>query len=600
MNTPPAPTGFASQNSRLGEKSGSARHRQGFRYATRRLRRACGRLGYDLRRRVSIGRTVTPCDCSGNLLTADAATQRYVFDGTNMVLAFDGSGNLTDRFLWGPMVDQVLADEHFSPSGSDQIPATAGNTLWALGDNQDSVRDVVTDSGALEEHIAYSPFGEQVTALTTTGSVVANFTFGYTGTYTDTVTADQLHGVRWYDPASQRWLSPDPSGLGPDANPYGYCGDSPTNAADPTGQGGQSLTAAEQAAVASVMGAAFPPRFANPLAPPTPDGAMNAAAQEGQTIRALQQSLFLVVTDLLRRYADAQKQGARACTTGEDETTGANIATIESRLRVAFELSRLLQLRYNSALMRGIHAAQQAEAATAPWYKYPSSEPKEGFYSSVVAPLLQGGADAANGATNLVVHTANAANWLANGVVDTINALWQMSILSGASGGNILPPEPFGYFRVRDWSRNRFARESEWVHNTTVLAWEFAWGVVTGQAVAELTTARGAASAGECAAPGGTGYRVMSSEEYAGASVGKWADSRLVAGDAAESGSKWLWTTEDAAKSWQTFVQQNGEEGLITTVDTAKPLSAYPNSPHPPQGTAVQVPIPDLGPAKLP
>jgi len=538
MNTPPAPTGFASQNSRLGEKSGSARHRQGFRYATRRLRRACGRLGYDLRRRVSIGRTVTPCDCSGNLLTADAATQRYVFDGTNMVLAFDGSGNLTDRFLWGPMVDQVLADEHFSPSGSDQIPATAGNTLWALGDNQDSVRDVVTDSGALEEHIAYSPFGEQVTALTTTGSVVANFTFGYTGTYTDTVTADQLHGVRWYDPASQRWLSPDPSGLGPDANPYGYCGDSPTNAADPTGQGGQSLTAAEQAAVASVMGAAFPPRFANPLAPPTPDGAMNAAAQEGQTIRALQQSLFLVVTDLLRRYADAQKQGARACTTGEYETTGANIATIESRLRVAFELSRLLQLRYNSALMRGIHAAQQAEAATAPWYKYPSSEPKEGFYSSVVAPLLQGGADAANGATNLVVHTANAANWLANGAVDTINALWQMSILSGASGGNILPPEPFGYFRVRDWSRNRFARESEWVHNTTVLAWEFAWGVVTGQAVAELTTARGAASAGECAAPGGTGYRVMSSEEYAGASVGKWADSRLVAGDAAESGSK--------------------------------------------------------------
>jgi hypothetical protein len=30
-----------------------------------------------------------------------------------MVLSFDGSGNLTDRYLWGPAVDQVLADEQF-------------------------------------------------------------------------------------------------------------------------------------------------------------------------------------------------------------------------------------------------------------------------------------------------------------------------------------------------------------------------------------------------------------------------------------------------------------------------------------------------------
>jgi len=195
------------------------------------MRRRCGGLGYEWRRRVSFGRTVTG---------TGAGTQHYVFDGTNMVLAFDVNDNLTDRYLWGPAVDQVLADEHFSyGSGSNQLPgsATPFTTLWALGDNQNTVRDVVTDNGTLEQHIAYSPFGQQVSGLTTTGSVVANFAFGYTGTYTDPVTGLQLHGVRWYNPSSQRWLTQDPLGLGPDTNPYRYCGNGPTDGTDPSGMG---------------------------------------------------------------------------------------------------------------------------------------------------------------------------------------------------------------------------------------------------------------------------------------------------------------------------------------------------------------------------
>ena len=41
--------------------------------------------------------------------------------------------------------------------------------------------------------------------------------------------------VRWFDPTVGRWLSEDPSGLGPDADPYRYCGNEPTNGADPSG-----------------------------------------------------------------------------------------------------------------------------------------------------------------------------------------------------------------------------------------------------------------------------------------------------------------------------------------------------------------------------
>jgi len=70
------------------------------------------------------------------------------------------------------------------------------------------VRDVITDSGELEQHIAYSPFGQQVSISTTVAPTVMAFAFGYTGTYTDTVTGDQLHGERWYDPQGQRCREP--------------------------------------------------------------------------------------------------------------------------------------------------------------------------------------------------------------------------------------------------------------------------------------------------------------------------------------------------------------------------------------------------------
>jgi RHS repeat-associated protein len=164
-----------------------------------------------------IGRTVQTFGVGGT-----TTTQRYVFDGTNMVLAFDGSQALTDRYFLGPAVDQVLADEKVG----------SGNTLWSLGDNQNSVTDLVNDNGTVAEHISYNPFGQQTSAAT------VDFVFGYTGTYTDPLTNLQLHGRRWYDSASQRWLSQDPSGLqSGDANLYRYCGNGPTDGRDPGGLG---------------------------------------------------------------------------------------------------------------------------------------------------------------------------------------------------------------------------------------------------------------------------------------------------------------------------------------------------------------------------
>ncbi|MCG8450990.1 MAG: RHS repeat protein, partial [Pirellulales bacterium] len=51
-------------------------------------------------------------------------TTRYEYDGNQIVLAIDEVGNVTNRYLWGPAVDQLLADEQ-----------TGGNVLLALTDH---------------------------------------------------------------------------------------------------------------------------------------------------------------------------------------------------------------------------------------------------------------------------------------------------------------------------------------------------------------------------------------------------------------------------------------------------------------------------------
>jgi RHS repeat-associated protein len=176
-----------------------------------------------------IGRSLTPYS-GGSPVTASIATARFVYDGDDAVLAFNVNQSLTDRYLWGPAVDQILADERFVPSGSNWLPSSPGTTYWALTDNEGSVRDWVS-YGSLVDHIVYDSFGKVYSQSSTT----VPFAFGHNGVFYDPATGLEWHQARWYNPALQRWMSEDPSGLGPDSNPYRYVGNSPTNFVDPSG-----------------------------------------------------------------------------------------------------------------------------------------------------------------------------------------------------------------------------------------------------------------------------------------------------------------------------------------------------------------------------
>jgi RHS repeat-associated protein len=152
---------------------------------------------------------------------AQTETERFVYDGTHIALVFDGKGKQTHRYLYGPQIDQVLADE-----------TVTGAVQWALSDQQGSVRDVINNQGQLLNHIRYDSFGN----ITSQTNANVDFRFGYTGREFDEETGLYYYRARYYDASIGRFISEDPMGFGAgDSNLYRYVGNSATNFTDPTG-----------------------------------------------------------------------------------------------------------------------------------------------------------------------------------------------------------------------------------------------------------------------------------------------------------------------------------------------------------------------------
>jgi len=175
-----------------------------------------------------IGRTETHYDASNNVVSA--VTNYFLYDGNQIVATLDGSGNVVERYLWGPGVDNLLAIEVVASSGAPS--GLNQGVYWVLADQQGTVRDLLDASGNLVWHGDYDTFGNLQTALPT-GTTLW---FGYTGRLFDVTTGLQNNWHRWYDPTTGRWLSEDPIGFGGGLTSLAdYVGNDPVNEADPSG-----------------------------------------------------------------------------------------------------------------------------------------------------------------------------------------------------------------------------------------------------------------------------------------------------------------------------------------------------------------------------
>jgi RHS repeat-associated protein len=173
----------------------------------------------------------------------------FVYDNDHIVLVFadpDGEGeaesSLANRYLHGPAIDQVLADEqvHWDAFEEDYV---TDHLLWALGDHLNSVRDLAEfDAGDPEDadddltevvnHIAYDSFG----VVASESSPSFTHLFGFTGRPFSDAAELQNNLHRWYDAAVGVWLVPDPIGFtADDANLYRYAFNNSIRLNDPTG-----------------------------------------------------------------------------------------------------------------------------------------------------------------------------------------------------------------------------------------------------------------------------------------------------------------------------------------------------------------------------
>jgi RHS repeat-associated protein len=150
--------------------------------------------------------------------------------GDHIVLIFDANEYLTNRYVYGPAVDQVLADEQVTTTSSP------GDIIWPLGDNLQTIRDLAeynsgTDSTTVSNHRTFDSFGN-ITAET---NAAVDHVFAFTARELDEEIGLHNYRGRILDVATAQFLSEDPISFNGGLNLYAYVGNNPLVHTDPSG-----------------------------------------------------------------------------------------------------------------------------------------------------------------------------------------------------------------------------------------------------------------------------------------------------------------------------------------------------------------------------
>ncbi|HRB17853.1 MAG TPA: RHS repeat-associated core domain-containing protein [Nitrospira sp.] len=150
---------------------------------------------------------------------ANGQTKRYIYDGEDILLEYDGTSTLQARYTHGPGIDEPIA-------------VTKGSsTFFYHQDGLGSVTDLTDSTGATAKSYAYDAYGS---ILESPGTLEQPYT--YTGREFDAESGLSYYRARNYDPSSGRFLQKDPIGFsGGDINLYNYVGNNPARWIDPLG-----------------------------------------------------------------------------------------------------------------------------------------------------------------------------------------------------------------------------------------------------------------------------------------------------------------------------------------------------------------------------
>lgn len=154
--------------------------------------------------------------------TTSEGTIRHVYDGDECIADLDESGAVVRSYVWGPGIDNLLAVR------------TGGATYYALTDHQNTVHGFVDASGALVAHYVYDAWGNLLESSVSVPALADNRHL-FQGREYSWATGLYNFRARWYDPATGRWLSKDPIGIGGGINLYAFCAGDPIGFVDSFG-----------------------------------------------------------------------------------------------------------------------------------------------------------------------------------------------------------------------------------------------------------------------------------------------------------------------------------------------------------------------------
>jgi len=142
----------------------------------------------------------------------------YDFDG-NIIAESDESGNFDKEYLYRSSSRLALVD-------------VGTGELYYYGNDRLGMPQILTDlTNTVVWEAVYDPFGEA--DINPNSSVVSNFRFP--GQYFDSETGLHYNYHRYYDPATGRYITPDPIALEGGINIYDYVLNNPVNLGDSFG-----------------------------------------------------------------------------------------------------------------------------------------------------------------------------------------------------------------------------------------------------------------------------------------------------------------------------------------------------------------------------
>jgi len=147
----------------------------------------------------------------------DGNTTAYLHDGDQVIVEYDGGGQMLRRYVYGPGIDEPI------------YMVTSSDSYYYHFDGLGSVIALSDNTGNIIEIYTYSPYGEVGQP-----SGVGN-PYLHTGREYDYENGLYYYRARYYDPGTGRLLQVDPIGYSGGLNLYEYCYNNPTNFVDPFG-----------------------------------------------------------------------------------------------------------------------------------------------------------------------------------------------------------------------------------------------------------------------------------------------------------------------------------------------------------------------------